>query len=61
MDSVRMARRRSTLPPELFATKGEAGMAARRRGIRIFHAFVIAGGLVNAAVVIVLVAYWLAH
>jgi len=31
------------------------------RGGRTFHAFVIAGGLVNAAVVLVLLAYWLMH
>lgn len=39
-----------------------SGTARNRRwGARTFHAFVIAGGLVNATVVIVLVAYWLAH
>jgi len=42
-------------------TRPETPPARPGRGGRTFHAFVIAGGLVNAAVVLVLLAYWLMH
>ena len=32
-----------------------------RRGALAFHGFVIAGGLVNLIVVLLLVGYWLRH
>jgi len=34
---------------------------AKRRRIGVFNGFVLAGGLVNAAVVLILLAYWMIH